>query len=114
MATYGMLSASTINGTNVENEEGQNLGHIKDLMIDTTTGEIKYAVLSFGGFLGIGDKYFAVPFTSFEVDRVHEKFILNADKEFLQNSPGFDKDDWPADAGHSYYTSVSDYYGTRF
>src|SRR5690625_7035975 len=97
MATYGMLSASTINGTNVENEEGQNLGHIKDLMIDTTTGEIKYAVLSFGGFLGIGDKYFAVPFTSFEVDRVREKFILSAHKEVLQNSHGFDKDDSPSD-----------------
>jgi len=113
MSTYGMLSASTINGTSVRNQQNESLGEIKDLMINTSTGEVEYAVLSFGGFLGIGDKYFAVPFNSFEIDRINEEFILDVDKEFLKNSPGFDKDNWPG-TSDSYFSEVTTYYDSNY
>lgn len=109
-----MLSASSINGTNVKNHQDQSLGDIKDLMIDTSNGKIEYAVLSFGGFLGIGDKYFAVPFDAFEIDRQNEVFLLNADKEFLEDSPGFDKNNWPNTADDDYYGRVRTYYETNY
>ena len=114
MTNFGMLSASTINGTNVKNHQDENLGDIKDLMIDTSTGEVKYAVISFGGFLGIGDKYFAVPFESFKVDRENKVFLLDADKEFLENSPGFDKDNWPSTADNDYFGTVTTYYKDNY
>lgn len=114
MSTYGMLSASTINGTNVKNHQDESLGDIKDLMINTSTGEVEYAVLSFGGFLGIGDKYFAVPFKSFKIDRNNKVFILSVDKDFLENSPGFDKDNWPSSAKSDYYSNVTNYYDKNY
>lgn len=114
MSTYGMLSASTINGTNVKNHQDEHLGDIKELMIDTSNGKVEYAVLSFGGFLGIGDKYFAVPFESFQIDRENKVFLLDANKDFLKNSPGFDKDNWPSKAGGTYFKDVKTYYDTNY
>ena len=105
-----LLSASSINGTGVCNAQGEDLGNIKDLMIDTNSGEIEYAVLSFGGILGIGDKYFAIPWKSFSVDHNDEKMVLNVDKERLENAPGFDKDNWPNRAS-DYYSRVRTHYG---
>ena len=105
-----LLSSSSIAGTDVKNLVGENLGEVKELMINTNTGKVEYAVLSFGGFLGMGDKYFAVPWNAFNVDRVEEELILDASKERLENAPGFDKDNWPSTAS-PYFKSVSDYYG---
>lgn len=110
--TY-LLSSKTICGTDVRNAQGEDLGHIEDLMVDPATGDTAYAVLSFGGFLGLGDKLFAVPFDRLNVDREHEKMVLNVEKERLKEAPGFDKNDWPdfsADDS-SYRTSVDSYYG---
>ncbi len=104
-----MLSSSTMNGTDVVNLAGESLGNIKDLMIDTSTGDVSYAVLSFGGFLGMGDKYFAIPWQSLTVDTVKEHIVLNVDKERLKNAPGFAKDHWPGSAD-DYYTRVRTYY----
>ena len=109
-----LLSSSTIAGTDVKNLAGQNLGNIKDLMIDPKQGNVRYAVLSFGGFLGLGDKYFAIPWESFSVDRDDESMILNVTQEKLENAPGFDKDDWPTDATHDYLTSVNKYYSPEY
>ena len=104
-----VLSSSSINGTNVYNSQGESLGEIKDLMINTSNGMISYAVLSFGGFLGLGDKYFAIPWESFSIDTAEERFVLNISKEKLENAPGFDKDNWPSDA--QYIDSVYSHYG---
>lgn len=105
------LSATTLTGTNVENAEGQSLGKIEDLMIDVDTGEVDYAVVSFGGFLGLGDKLFAVPLEAMKADTVHEKFVLNESKERLENAPGFDKDNWPRSADPQWRRDVRSYYG---
>lgn len=107
------LSASTINGTDVVNLAGENLGDIKELMINVDNGRIEYAVLSFGGFLGIGDKLFAIPWEAFSIDKAKEQVILNANKEKLKSSPGFDKGNWPSHATHDYLTKVYSHYGYK-
>lgn len=108
-----LLSASTIINTRVENSAGEDLGKIEELMIDLNAGRISYAVLSFGGFLGMGDKFFAIPWDAIEVDTVEEKIVLNVDKETLQAAPGFDKDNWPDTSEHAWLVDVYDYYGYK-
>lgn len=111
--TTNLLSASSMMGTNVINRAGENLGDIKDIMIDTASGNIAYVVVSFGGFLGIGDKYFAIPMEAFHIDRVDENFVLDVDREKLENAPGFDKDNWPSSADRQFLTDLHSYYGYR-
>src|SRR5687767_3569704 len=89
------LTASTIIGDKVHNEQDEHLGEIKDIMIDITTGKIEYYVIEFGGFLGIGIKYFAIPFNLLQVDSAKKIFIFNQKKEVLKRAPGFDMDHWP-------------------
>jgi len=106
-----VISASTLVGTGVRNLEGENIGHIEELVLDVDSGAIRYAVLSFGGFLGIGDKLFAVPWKSMQYNGAEEMFILDANKERLKNAPGFDKDHWPNFTDAKYGSKVHDHYG---
>ena len=105
------LSASTIIGDPVVNEYGEDLGKIEELMIDLDGGRVAYAVLSFGGLFGIGDKLFAVPLEAMQVDPENHRFVLDVDRERLEQAPGFDKDDWPDAADLDYRRAVFVYYG---
>ncbi len=107
------LSASTLIGDAVVNRKGEDLGKIEDLMIDPEQGRVGYAVLSFGGFLGVGDKLFAVPMQALKLSREDKKFVLDVDKEKLKNAPGFDKDHWPDMTDRTFGTKVYSYYETR-
>lgn len=109
-----VLSGTSIIGDDVKNAQGENLGDIKDLMIDLDSGRIEYAVLAFGGFLGLGDKYFAVPWQAMSVNEDDKCFILNVDKETLKAAPGFDKDEWPNFADSSFRDSIYGHYGVRY
>lgn len=91
----GVLKASDLIGMNVQGTDGKNLGDIKDLVIDPEEGGIEYAVLEFGGFAGIGDKYFAVPWEALQLDETNKKLSLDVHKKDLKNAPGFDKNNWP-------------------
>lgn len=108
-----VLSASTINGTTVKNAVDEKIGSIEDIMMDCATGEAVYVVLSVdAGFLNLGSKYFAVPWEAFAFDTAQDDvFILNVDKEKLENSPGFDKDNWPTGPQLEFISEVRDYYG---
>jgi sporulation protein YlmC with PRC-barrel domain len=108
------LSASTLSGDRVVNSAGEDLGKINELMIDLPTGRIAYAVLSFGGFLGMGDKLFAIPWKALRVDQENHNVVLNASKETLENAPGFDKDNWPDMSDASWGTRIHEYYGVRY
>jgi hypothetical protein len=77
------------------------------------TGRVAYAVLSFGGFLGIADKLFAVPWSALKLDTENKRFILNVDKERLESAPGFDKDHWPDMADPTWQNTINSYYGTK-
>ncbi len=90
-----VLSSSSLNDTPIKNNQGENLGKIEELMIDLEEGRVSYAVVSFGGFLGINSKFFAIPWGLLKVDTDDECIRLNIDKEILENAPGFDKDNWP-------------------
>lgn len=107
-----VLSSSTITGDDVRNPAGENLGSIKDLMIDLTTGTVRFAVVSFGGFLGMGNKLFAVPFEALQLDTDKKGFVLNVDKAKLENAPGFEPDNWPDFADQAFADSVSSYYAS--
>ena len=89
------LTASSIIGDKVHNEKDEHMGKIADIMIDITTGKIEYIVIEFGGFLTIGEKYFAIPFGLLQVDPVKKVFIFNQPKEMLEKAPGFDMNHWP-------------------
>ncbi len=89
------LTASSIIGDKVHSEEDEAMGEIKDIMIDLATGKIDYMIIEFGGFLGIGIKYFAIPFSMLTVNAEKKIFVFNQKKELLENAPGFDLDHWP-------------------
>jgi sporulation protein YlmC with PRC-barrel domain len=108
-----VLAASTLTGDSVRNSAGENLGKIDEIMIDIPTGKIAYAVLSFGGFLGIGDKLFAVPWRALKVDEDEKCFILDVDKQTIENAPGFNKDNWPDMSDTDWGTQVFTYYRVR-
>jgi sporulation protein YlmC with PRC-barrel domain len=106
-----LMGADTLLGNDVYNASDENLGNIKEFMIDMQSGRIVYAVLSFGGFLGMGDRLFAVPWRALELDTVNKRFLLHVTKEKLKNAPGFDKDHWPSMAETSWVTDVHSFYG---
>ena len=108
-----VLAADTLTGDKVVNLQNEDLGKIEHLMIDLGTGRIAYAVLSFGGFLGMGDKLFAIPWSALTVDTLEKRFILQVDKELLKRAPGFDKEQWPNMADRAWGTQVFKYYGAK-
>ncbi|HET9212620.1 MAG TPA: PRC-barrel domain-containing protein [Thermoanaerobaculia bacterium] len=108
-----VLSATTMIGDSVTNRSGEDLGKIEELMIDLGRGSVAYAVLSFGGVLGMGDKLFAIPFQALKLDADHECFVLDVDKEKLKKAPGFDKDHWPSTADRTWGSQIHSYYGYR-
>ena len=108
-----IMAASTLEGDAVVNTRGEDLGNIEEIMLDVPRGRIAYAVLSFGGFMGMGDKLFAIPWSALTLDTERKCFVLDVDKERLQQAPGFDKDHWPAMADTRWATDIHTYYGSR-
>ena len=106
-----LMTADTLTGEKVVNEQGERLGHISHIMLDVVNGTIAYAVLSFGGYLGLGDKLFAVPWRSLALDVDNKWFVLNVDAERLREAPGFDKDHWPSASDPHWLSKVDAYYG---
>jgi hypothetical protein len=96
---------------NVINPAGESLGDIKEIVIDPRTGRVAYVVVSFGGFLGLGEKLFAIPFSAFEYDLRKNEYVLDVPKERLVEAPGFDPDRWPSMADEKWHREVYRYYG---
>lgn len=107
-----LMGAGTLIGDDVVNDQEQSLGDIKEIMLDTRSGKVAYAVLSFGGFLGIGEKLFAVPWQALRLDTANKRYVLNIDKERLKTAPGFDRDAWPDMTDMKWVTQVHHFYGT--
>jgi sporulation protein YlmC with PRC-barrel domain len=106
-----LMGADTLLGNDVYNGAGENLGAIKEFMIDMAAGRIAYAVLSFGGFLGMGDRLFAVPWQALKLDTANKRFTLSVSKDKLKRAPGFDKDHWPSMADATWATDIHTFYG---
>jgi len=86
---------------------------VGDVVLDIEAGRLAYAVLSFGGFLGMGDKYFAIPWEAFRFDATGKSAILNVAKVLLENAPGFDKDHWPNMTDSAWGNQIFAHYGYR-
>jgi len=111
VAMYGVVPASKIIGETVVNRQSENLGKIDELVIDAKKNRVLYAVLSFGGLMGMGNKLFAMPWEAFEFSTTENKLILNVDKEKLKAAPGFEKGDkWPDFKDKLWGESIYNYY----
>lgn len=106
-----IISADSVAGTEVRNLENEKLGSIEDTMLDLGQGSVAYMVLSFGGFLGFGDKLFAVPAEALTYDARSECYRLNVSKEKLEKAPGFNKDHWPNSSDPYWADGLHEFYG---
>ena len=110
--TSGTLIASDkVNGTNVYNPAGEKLGSVDDIMIDKVSGRAIYAVMSFGGFLGMGEKYHPLPWAKLKYDTQKGGYVVNLDRKLLQGAPNYDRNSefkWTPDYGRK----VDNYYNT--
>lgn len=105
-----VVKASEVVGVNVKNKAGENLGTINEVVINKELGKISYLVLNFGGHLGFGNKFFAIPWKVFTYNEDQDCFILNVEKDRLKNAPGFDKDNWPNFTATEISTSIDKHY----
>ena len=106
-----LIAASKVNGTNVYDTAGEKVGSIYDVMIDKRTGNTAYAIMSFGGFLGIGDQYHPLPWQSLTYDESQGGYIVNIDRSRLEGSPPYATGHSDRSAEHGHPPEVNDYYG---
>lgn len=105
-----IVKGSKILGKSVQTMAGKDIGEIKDLAIDEIDGQIRYAVLSFGGILGLGEKYFAIPWEALQLSNDRTHFALPVSEKELEKAPGFDKHNWPDFADPVYYATIYEFY----
>lgn len=105
-----VMAASSLENTNVYSSDGEHVGEIKEVMIDVPRGRVAYAVLTTGGFLGIGDTLHAIPWSALVMDTDAKCFRLGLTADRIKDSPGFNKDSWPSMADPQWGTSVHQYY----
>ena len=111
--TARMIAASKVNGTKVYNAAGESLGSVYDLMLDKQSGRVSYAIMSFGGFLGIGEKYHPLPWSELTYNTAQDGYVANLDKRILENAPSFGTADVPDWSSATYRTGIDDYYRAR-
>lgn len=97
-------------GKKVIDRNKNNIGSVEELVLDKINGQVRYAVLSFGGFLGMGDKLYAMPWKSLNYCPEDDSFEVSLDKAMLEKAHGFDKDSWPDFADSSYTSTIDDFY----
>ena len=105
-----LIAADQVAGTSVYNMSGDKLGSVEDLMIDKTTGRVAYAILSFGGFLGIGNRHHPLPWTTLHYDRTMGGFVVNLDRTVLEGAPTYGEGETPAWEDERWGRQVHDYY----
>jgi sporulation protein YlmC with PRC-barrel domain len=108
--TSDVISSDRVEGTAVYNESGDKLGSIDDLMIDKRSGQVRYAVLEFGGFLGMGTDRYPLPWNVLKYDTSREGYVVPVDKAQLERAPRYPENDRPEYTG-DYGRKVNDYYG---
>lgn len=112
--TSRMISANKVEGTPVYNLQGEKLGEIKDVMIGKLDGKVSYAVMSFGGFMGIGNEYYPMPWDKLDYEESQGGYVVNMSKEQLENAPRYEANREPDWNDPSFGREVSNYYGTTY
>lgn len=109
--TERLIASDKVEGTAVYNREGERLGSIAKLMIDKVSGQVTYAVLSFGGLLGIGDRYFPLPWRALTYDTGHGGYVIDIGKERLKGAPSYGSTDGPNPNERALDRDVDVFYG---
>jgi len=104
------VKATSIIGSNVFNPNGDSFGEVKEVVLDPHSGRVAYVVVSFGGFLTMGEKLFAIPFSSFKYSKNKNEYILDIPKDRLEKAPGFDSKEWPSMADEKWNRDIYTYY----
>jgi sporulation protein YlmC with PRC-barrel domain len=108
--TVSLIAASKVNGTSVYNPRGDSLGSIHDVMLNKRNGQVSYAVMSFGGFLGMGEKYHPVPWKKLSYDERLGGYVIDLDKRQLEGAPAYTATQTPDWADMNYGNSIDKYY----
>lgn len=108
--TPNLVKSHEVINVTVKDMQERNLGKIEELVLNKQSGQVCYVVLSFGGILGLGDKFFALPWRLFNYDTDNECFVINIPKEKLEQAPGFDKNNWPDMSEMSWSRNIDQYY----
>lgn len=111
--TVTLIASNKVEGTSVYNPEGEKLGSIYNFMVDKESGQVEYAVLQFGGLLGIGSNYYPVPWAALEYDEEQEGYVIDIDKEFLEEAPQFGANEIPRFTS-AYGSRVDEAYGVEY
>jgi sporulation protein YlmC with PRC-barrel domain len=110
---HNVISSDQVEGTAVYNTAGDKLGSIDDLMIDKLSGQVRYAVLEFGGFLGMGTDRYPLPWSMLKYDTTRDGYVVPIDKAALERAPRYPESDAPAYTD-DYGRKVYDYYGATW
>jgi sporulation protein YlmC with PRC-barrel domain len=110
--TSSMIGANKVEGTRVFNQSGEELGKIHEIMIDKLSGNVVYAVMSFGGVLGVGEKYCPLPWSALKYDKELEGYVADLNKETLKSAPEYDVSNpsWNS----AYEDRLRRHYGTMY
>lgn len=110
-SSFENIRASRVEGTEVYNPSGEHLGQIDDLVIGKRDGEVKYAIMSFGGFLGMGEEYHPMPWNTLTYEPEKSGYVVNMTKDQLRDAPHYGRQAEPDWADPAYGRSINDYYG---
>jgi len=111
--TTTLISSGKVAGTRVYNAAGEHLGEIADIMIDKVSGRVAYAVMSFGGFLGIGEQYHPLPWSTLTYDVDKGGYVVNLSREQLEGAPHYEAQNRPDWGDRAYEQRLHDYYGVN-
>jgi hypothetical protein len=109
--TDRLIASNKVEGTAVYNRQGERLGEVYNFMVDKRSGQVAYAVLSFGGFLGIGDSYHPLPWKALTYDTSEGGYVVDLDKDRLQGAPSYSGSEAPDWSDPSFGRRIDDYYG---
>ncbi len=104
----GLIASNMVEGTSVYNRNGDKLGSISHFMVSKSGGKVSYAVMTFGGFLGMGTDEYTLPWSKLDYDVNKEGYVVDVTKEQLDAAPRYDR---TSENGREYYEGVSTYYG---
>jgi hypothetical protein len=111
--THRLISSAKVDGTNCYNSNGNHLGTVDHLMIDKYTGQVQYVVISFGGFLGIGESYHPLPWQSLTYHTGMGGYVVDADRARLEHAPRYMSSNMPDWNDRSYRSRVDEYWALR-
>jgi sporulation protein YlmC with PRC-barrel domain len=111
--TESLIASNKVEGTAVYNSQGEKLGSIYNFMVDKEDGQVEYAILQFGGFLGMGSDYFPVPWAALEYSEEQGGYVIDVDKDLLEKAPRYAANEMPRFTS-SYGSEIDSAYGIEY